>query len=408
MKIGILTYHKSINYGAVTQCYALCTKIKENFPNDIIEVIDYTPQWRLDFYKVSVFRYFFKGFSKKNDIKSNFNILASNFLTFVKCPKIITYLKKRNIAFKQSLSCLPLSEKKYNYNDMNDLRNKIYGVYDLIIVGSDCVWEWSTIPLPNTYYLFGDYGCKKAAYACTCGTDNVNKLTKEQQKLISNAIKDFSYIGLRDSSTEYMVNNLCSDVNYFHNCDPTTFLDINSLANYKIKVANKLQIRKINLLKPIVCLMGTDKIGKIAHDIFGDNVQYVGVYLYNNYCDFYLEDLEVLEWATFFSFCKITFTTFFHGTMLSLKNLTPVLSFDVLPETSNQITKLHELYNRLGLFDFYIRGIDDLSKEKMEKIKSIAWKYFNEPNKIDIINALNKESTFFSSFNDYLNLVHGE
>ena len=29
MKVGILTFHKAINYGAVLQAYALCTAVEE-------------------------------------------------------------------------------------------------------------------------------------------------------------------------------------------------------------------------------------------------------------------------------------------------------------------------------------------------------------------------------------------
>lgn len=42
-KIGILTFHKSINYGSVLQAWALCTALKEYN----VSVIDYEP----DIYK---------------------------------------------------------------------------------------------------------------------------------------------------------------------------------------------------------------------------------------------------------------------------------------------------------------------------------------------------------------------
>ena len=43
MKLGILTFHKSINYGAFMQCYALSQRLQRDFPQIEVEVIDYHP-----------------------------------------------------------------------------------------------------------------------------------------------------------------------------------------------------------------------------------------------------------------------------------------------------------------------------------------------------------------------------
>lgn len=43
MKIGIMTYHSVTNYGTAMQCIGLYGFLKEHFPNDTIEVINYQP-----------------------------------------------------------------------------------------------------------------------------------------------------------------------------------------------------------------------------------------------------------------------------------------------------------------------------------------------------------------------------
>ena len=43
MKIGILTFHRAINYGAVLQCYALSECLKR-MGHDAV-VIDYRPEY---------------------------------------------------------------------------------------------------------------------------------------------------------------------------------------------------------------------------------------------------------------------------------------------------------------------------------------------------------------------------
>ena len=40
-KIGILTFHNAVNYGAILQCYALQNALEQRGYN--VEVIDYTP-----------------------------------------------------------------------------------------------------------------------------------------------------------------------------------------------------------------------------------------------------------------------------------------------------------------------------------------------------------------------------
>lgn len=40
-RIGILTYHRSFNYGALMQSYSLSTRIAKDFPEAKVELIDY-------------------------------------------------------------------------------------------------------------------------------------------------------------------------------------------------------------------------------------------------------------------------------------------------------------------------------------------------------------------------------
>jgi len=43
-KIGILTFHRSYNYGAFMQCYSLSHRLMRDFPQHEVEVIDYATQ----------------------------------------------------------------------------------------------------------------------------------------------------------------------------------------------------------------------------------------------------------------------------------------------------------------------------------------------------------------------------
>lgn len=49
MRIGILTYHRSVNYGAVMQSAALASELSRRFPHAEIEIVDYCSK-RMDIY----------------------------------------------------------------------------------------------------------------------------------------------------------------------------------------------------------------------------------------------------------------------------------------------------------------------------------------------------------------------
>lgn len=406
MKIGILTFHRSINYGAVAQCYALSKRIQEDFPEAVVEVIDYVPQFRLDNYKVSLYNYIFGTVTSKNSMILNLKIVFCKILGLLRSWDNYKLLKTREKAFENSMSFLPLSKEKYRQNNVANFCESVKGKYDVIIVGSDCVWEWSTVPFPNAYYLIGDYGAKKMSFAASAGTDDFEKLNGTLQYKLREALEDFSYIGVRDTSTEYVLKAAKVDKIINHNCDPTTFLNMEQLCGYKERVRQHLLEAGIDFKKPIIGVMGNEKIAKLARDIFGDDYCYVALYMPNHLCDVNMLGLTVPEWMTIFSFFKLTFTTFFHGTMLSLVNRVPVLSFDYLPETEQQITKLHELYLRLDLPGFYHRGKRVYNEDDVNRIGEIARKLVNEPPTEQIDREIIKESQYYDSFYNSMKKLH--
>ena len=408
MKIGILTFHRSINYGAVTQCYTLASRLQRDFPDAEAEVIDYAPQWRIDTYKPTLKNFLFKSAGKKTGRKLKAKIVISKLAELIAHPGHYRQLKARYAAFQKTMACLPLSKEQYRQNDTASFREAVRGKYDLIVVGSDCVWEWSTVPLPSPYYLNGDFGAVKAAFAASVGTDDYTKLSELERQGLREAIGDFSYVGVRDSSSEYVVKGVCPGKPFYHNCDPTTLLDPAELEPYRQRVREKLVKNKIDPDGPIVCVMGNEKLGKLARAIFGGKAQLVGVYVPNKYCDVFLPDLEALEWAALFGLCRLTVTTFFHGTMLSLVNRVPVLSFDYLPETEKQHTKLHELYDRLGLEKMYYRGQREYSGDDLKAIEANALDLFEHPPKAEIAAALEMEGRSYESLRVFIQAIAQE
>lgn len=111
-KIGILTFHKSINYGSVLQAWALCTALKEYN-------VDYEPD---------IYIYINYGlFSQTKGLKYNVNRLLN-------CMAI----KRQIQGFAEFRSeYLPLMQKCTS----SDISENTFAKYDAIITGSDQIWN---------------------------------------------------------------------------------------------------------------------------------------------------------------------------------------------------------------------------------------------------------------------------
>jgi hypothetical protein len=134
MKIGILTFHTPINYGAVLQVFALQTFLKTSFPSASVKVIDFKTEEHINKYKI------FPKF-RKNIFKF--------LVEFVSVLFKYNELSLRRIKFLDFVSEeLTLTRR---YSSVIDFLNN-YPKMDFYIVGSDQVFH----PLSkykNVYYL---------------------------------------------------------------------------------------------------------------------------------------------------------------------------------------------------------------------------------------------------------------
>jgi hypothetical protein len=160
------------------------------------------------------------------------------------------------------------------------------------------------------------------------------------------------------------------------------------------KLKSKLIKKGVLFNKPIIGLMAGEHMGKELRDRYKNQCQIVGLYSPNKYADVFLYDLTPFEWAVVFSFFSVTVTHFFHGTLLSLKNLTPVVCAEnSRAHNRSYDTKIKDLINRLDLGDFYFK-LDD----GYEEIFSAIDRLMINPEKNRIHDALIREA---ESYNDF-------
>lgn len=325
-KVGILTYHRSINYGAFMQSYSLATALKQSLNCDV-EIIDYNLK------KVHNF-YLRKTFLKK-DIKN-----------------IIKRVGNYN-SFRKSISTiLPLSREKLITDDMDKAFKFLRNKYDAIVVGSDEVWKIDSLRgFPNLYFLHDELDCKKISYAASANQTNYSKLTSFEKEYISQALNSFSYIGVRDNTTINHLKELNRELEINRNCDPTFMYEIQYNDKFLEKLKNTFNIDE---KKPILGLMVQDEnIGKYVRERYGDKYTIISIYNANKYADIFINDLNPLEWAQVFKIFDFCITTYFHGTIFSIKNNIPFISIDLSPFTEEYDTKLKDLLKNTGLIDYY-------------------------------------------------------
>lgn len=170
-KIGILTFQKTTNYGASLQAIAL-----QEFTSRIgvkAEIIDYRSSFLERNYSLNVF----KGTSLKDFLKK--------FLSY-------GYMKRKSDSFHMIMKDY-ISDKVYGANSVSEIGRD----YNLIIFGSDQIWNYFLTNSDYTYYGLG-IDAKKIAYAASLGIDRIDK---SKWELIRECLEQFNAISVREEDS---------------------------------------------------------------------------------------------------------------------------------------------------------------------------------------------------------------
>ena len=387
MRLGILTFHRSINNGAVLQCYSLSKKIAHDFPNLEVEVIDYNLPVIEKLYDVSL---------KKELSGGSFLSKIKRLVKIALDPFKIKKLKKRKKAFEQVLNVLPLSGETIISDDISLISEYINKNYDILVVGSDAVWNYFYRKFPNIYFPTSKISPVKLSYAASCyGMDYLKEETNREE--IEKVFSGFEFLGVRDKATEDFVTWASKESVPVHTCDPTAFLEIEDLPIDVAALKNKLKQRGFDFSKETIGIMGGEKMIKFVRGLYGRKYQLVSLYEPVRGADVSLYDLTPYEWAYVFNFFKLTFTTYFHGTMLSLRNGVPLICVSLKTKFSKKyIPKTLDILTRLGYEDWYFST--DYKEENKEKIKAKADELLNKDLTVEIKERLDKEAESYCQF----------
>lgn len=196
MKVGILTYHRAQNCGAMLQAWALANFLIRKLSLDA-EVIDYgcvgaEKRFPISFKSIRSFLSSLKGFILSLGIES------------CRIKKFANFAGRR----------LPLSPRV----GLADLARMSYTHF---VVGSDQVWNMKLNKNDYAYFMGFDTTAKRIAYAPSFGA---NQFTALEKKRIASALAKFDFLSVRESSAQELVRELCGRVAEFV-CDPTLLME---------------------------------------------------------------------------------------------------------------------------------------------------------------------------------------
>lgn len=194
MKVGILTFHRAHNYGALLQAYALKTYLTSL--GHEVSFLDYWPEWHANAYRI-----WNKDTFKKVSLLVKVKLLIAFILTLSRRFRRVRGFE----SFMRNYLNLPKTAK-YTKAPICFDEN-----YDLIIVGSDQIWRnWITeskyIGFDPIYFAVGlSVQVKYITYAASMGIIDYNS---EEEKFLRNVLGNFSKISVREKTLQTLLSDL--------------------------------------------------------------------------------------------------------------------------------------------------------------------------------------------------------
>ena len=383
MRIGILTFHKAINYGAYLQAFSFSNKLKETFPDDEIEIIDYiAPKERMRKFKIILWNL------KHYGIKGCISEL------------------KRNLIFNSMQKYLSLSPNSFCTNNLKKLYKYIENRYDMLIIGSDAVFNWNQTDFPTAFIPDYEFSIPVYTYAASVHGMKFYSVKKNKIDICSKIFERMTYVGTRDKCSEEFVKLCSQNAKIIHCCDPTLFIDKESIYEKGIIVSEKLDKRYgLSLKDKYIVVMAPDsELIKDIYKRYSKEYKIISVFVKSSFSDYYISDLNPFEWTVILKEASMVVTSYFHGTLLSLVQGTPAVVLDYSGYCDDKYEgKLKDLMiTRLNLSELYFDKNDAENFVNKVEFYNIADELLDGRYQERINDAVEKEKSALLQFLDLL------
>lgn len=319
MKIGVLTYHRVINIGAILQAYCVY-EFYRSMGHEVylIDLRSKKTEWN-EIRKLFEIRKLRINKNQLNNFRSIRKFLKENFSTTKTIydgdtQRFAKFLNKQN--------------------------------FDIVSVGSDTVWELRspgyTRLTVNEFFLPGYFG-KKLSFSASM--DPVNKSVKGYHELMegrAKALKEFNFVNTRDKPTYEALIEYGVDSN--RTADPTVIMKDHEIFNREPaerqdEVGLQLDARTYGYIR----------------DHYSGSVVNIYSYTPSPNENHFPSDLSVEQYLQRLRSLQALVTDRFHGTLLTLLVSyceTPVIAFENPKKWQHNHSKISDLFEALGISEF--------------------------------------------------------
>lgn len=324
MRIGILTFHHAHNYGAVLQCYALKRYLLSQGAD--VEVIDYRSPAIVDAYK-----------------RTNFPPIGSlplrQWLGCMRfeCAILSTRIRRAN-AFEAFIR---------EHLQPQPVQHITERPYDLILVGSDQVWNYHLTQGFDNYY-WGAFPHPAATRLATYAASMQDHWPEEMNIEIAKRLQNFDAISLRESLLRNQLQPLFPEKEMSVVVDPT--LLINAADWNKIAAKPKQCKRPYLLLYQVLSSPRAEAVAQAVAHRLGLEVVYlcVGPTGHNSRS---VRFTSPEEFVGLFKHASFVVSASFHGTVFALQYGKPFYS---IRSGKGVDSRVASLLHQLELTDRFI------------------------------------------------------
>lgn len=191
MKVGILTYHRAENYGALLQAYAMMTYLR-SLGHDVL-FVDYWPQYHDDYFKL----FPWSQIKKRKHIKK--------LLFFLKLVIWIRprYVRKKNLT-RFMYEHLGLSEYPV-YNESSGHTER----FDAVVYGSDQIWRKQNLgDVGFDDWYFGSDNIRADRKIVYAGSMGVIQSSVRDDEYVRTMMRNFNNISVREKDLQTYLSSM--------------------------------------------------------------------------------------------------------------------------------------------------------------------------------------------------------
>ncbi len=349
MRIGILTHHTVVNFGAFLQAYALQEAIKKLKPDAEVEIINFI---HLRHFFINTLGWFL-FYKNRQNIKHLGDVYKLPFILW------------RQRAKYMNLSSICFSAKAVNKKQ-----------YDVIVVGSDEVWNYADRKSFNPVKFGIGLDCPNlVSYAPSAGNINVTNIPQ----IVCEGLKKFKSISCRDKSAEELAKR-CTNLTPVSVLDPTFLYPLPVCPCHRRPSKDYVLFYYVEHLPQNIKMQIFNYAKARQWDVIGAGDSDVD-YEQSNV------GITPFEWIDLFVHAKFIFSGTFHGVVFSILYHKP---FKVYLTNVGRIAKVGALLDDLNInncfiekdyifdYDAQYRDIDySTVQEIIDKKRAISIKYLN-------------------------------